>query len=187
MKTRALIVVPVALIAAAASAASADSVVWTGEVAEGNSWTAEFVALSAGAADFLGVRVTSQTGTLEGPAFLEFSNASWSNAGYHGDLPVLAGAAGEAFNELEFTLHFAGDLTDTISYDLVLFNGEEVASVFNLAWDGTAFTIGHGGSTYDVQRSVFEGNSVSIPLPTAAGLGGMALLGAAGVRRGRRA
>lgn len=185
MKARSLIVLPIAVVTAG-SAASADTVMWTGEVAEGNSWTAEFVASSAGAADFLGVRVTSEAGTLEGPAFLEFSDVSWTNAGSHGELPVLAGATGDAFGELGFTLHFAGDLTDTIAYDLVLFSGEAVASVFNLAWDGTSFTIGYAGNVYDIEREQFEGDSASIPLPAAAGLGGLGLLAVAGVRRGRR-
>ena len=185
MKARSMIVLPIALLAAAAAPAVADNVVWTGEVEEGNSWTAGFLAFAFTPADFIGVRVTSAGDSLEGPAFMNFSDAGWSNFGDYGPTPTYAGASGPAFTSLGLTLHFAGDTPDPLSFDLVFFSGETVASVFNIGWNGSNFSIGYGGTVYSMGRDEFQSMPVSIPLPTAAGLAGLGIFGLVG-RRTRR-
>jgi hypothetical protein len=187
MRSLARIAPPVVLVAAVASA-SADTVTWTGEVVEGNSWSTGFLALTLTPADFIGIRVTSAEGSLEGPVFFNFSNASWGELGGGDEFPRVAAATGSAFTSLGFNVRFAGDATDLIDFDMVFFNGDAVASVFSFEWDSVSFGINYGGTSYDMSRRdfVIASGGPAIPLPSAAALAGAALVGAGAGRRQRR-
>ena len=168
----------------AASAASADSISWNGDVVEGNSWSTSFIAASITGIDFIGVRANSGN-TFEAPAFLEFSRSGWENYGDYGEFPTIAAAHGPSTHLMTFRLHFAGDSPDVMNFDVVYFDGDQVRSVFRLDWDGHHFSIDIDLFHYDLSRADFEaaGTPNGIPLPSAAGLAGVGLMLTATRRR----
>ena len=168
---------------ALAGAAAADPVDFpSGDPVPGNSWSQGFNTTFTGL-DFIGVSMNTPGSTFTAPLF-STPEAGWGVFGNYGSAPTIFGASGPALASgvtLFNTVHFAGDISTPVNYDRYLFSGDTLVAAFNYDWNGVVLVQTNITSSAILTRGDFE--LAVIPLPSAAAMAGLGLLGLSGRRR----
>ena len=145
-----------------------------GEAVPSGSWSQGFREHSVGAFDTIQVFMTEAAAAFAEPVFQDFDVAGWRGTTTGADYRT-ASAAGPAVETLTVTLHFAGELTDPLTFEFRAFEGGPEGTIKEsavLAWSGGATPAWTITYNYDDPHCV-----AMVPLP-----GTMLLLGAGLVR-----
>jgi len=133
------------------------------------SWAQEFQVHSVGDFDLLAISMTSVDSDFLAPGFLSFSSSGWASS-YDAQNPDYAQATGPTVEVLNFSVHFSGEPTTPLSFDVKAWLGTisdaTLKEFAHLSWDSGSWTI-----TYDYQDPHCV--AVVTPLP-----GALLLLGA---------
>jgi hypothetical protein len=164
------------LLAAACMPALAD-LVPVGPPEQGGSWQQCFSESGVGAFDLVGVQIASAGDFFKSPAQLDFNEASWSVLL---DGTVMASAWGDSVGSLEWDIHFSGDVANPLTFDYVVFSGNELVSAARAEWGGslrtgwtvTPFPGGYGAFWLPSPADL----GVPIPVPSAVLLGAVGLM-----------
>ncbi len=142
------------------------------DLVEGNSWTITGYTSGIGSFDLEAARMVSMGDAFESPAvdgFRDAANVPIAGWALVLDNPTLVSFAGPAVTYLKKDIHFAGDASDPLTYDWVVFSGNTRIFEVRASWSGTSWSYNTQGQYWQPARADV------IPAP------GAILLGAIGV------
>ncbi len=123
--------------------------------------------------DMIGVQIT--TGAPFDTPAVHGLDAGWSQTLNSG---MLAAAAGPGSNMVGFVLHFSGELTDPVEFDVAAFSNGEFVGAYHGSWSGSGHFVELTASDWMPSAGDFggDGGGDGNPVP-APGAGVLALLG----------
>jgi hypothetical protein len=156
-----------ALVLATACVPALADLVPVGPPEEGGSWEQRFSESGSGDFDLLAVQIASAGDFLKSPAHNDFSDSGWSLAI---DGTLTAWAWGDNVDSLEWDVHFAGEISDPLTFDYVVFSDGEIVNAARAAWGARGWTI-----------TPFPGGEGAFWLPNPIPVPSAVLLGAVGL------
>jgi hypothetical protein len=136
------------------------------------SWTQGFEEHNVGPFDLVAVQMSSAGDSFETVTHSGFSNGTWANV-YENTPPVptLASASGSPVIDLIWNIKFAGDVSNSLVFDFVAFNGTTLLESANASWNGSGWSITTG--TWAPSRSDVIPEPASLIIWALFGLGSM--------------
>lgn len=152
--------------------------VFVGDPVPEGSWSSAGYTAGIGSFDLEAAKMVSPGDAFESPWANGFRNASdVPIAGWGVVLhdPTLMSWAGPSVTYLEKDMHFAGALTDPLTFDFVVFSGDTLIYDARASWSGSSWAVEKNKHYWTPTRAEV------VPIPGAVLLG-MLGLGAAGIK-----